>query len=152
MAKRTALAIVTCFLTAVSALVQSPGFTGAWVLDPEKSVLHQAGTREIRLTIVETGSTVDVTQHIRRREDHYKCSTSGAPCKNITAARDSYTRRLRKENGSLVWQITMTRAVDNATIAFNERWSLSDGGRTLTVHRVYPTGQEILQVFARKQP
>lgn len=121
------------------------------MLDPSRSVLHEAGTREIELTIVDKGSTIDVTQRIRRGEDRLSCTTDSKPCGNTTRGGDVYSRRLRRDNEALVWQITMTRAADKASITFTERWTLSDEGRTLKVHRVYPTGQEVLQVFARKR-
>ena len=151
MARETKVAVLFGILFGVTALAQDRGFTGAWVLAPDKSALHEAGTRDIRLTVVDDSSTVNVTQNIRRGENHFKCTSDGRPCENKTSGQDTYTRRLRREKGVLVWQVTMTRAGDSASITYNERWSLSDGGGTLTVHRVYPTGQEILQVFARRQ-
>jgi hypothetical protein len=57
---------------------------------------------------------------------------------------------LRRDNDALVFQIAFTRAADKATLNFTERWSLSDGGRTLTVHSLFPGGAEDMKVLARK--
>lgn len=151
MKKRMMVAILLGVLGAIDGLAQTPAFTGAWVLDASRSVLHQAGTREIELEIVDNGSTVNVTERIRAGEDHFSCTTDSKPCEHTTAGGSAYTRVLRREKGALVWKITMTRLADKASITFSERWSLSDEERTLTVHRVYPAGREVLLVFARKR-
>ena len=150
MSNRLIIAVAVAILGS-TAVGQQSGFTGTWALDPARSVLHESGTSEIELAIGDKGASVDVAQRIRSAEIHFTCTTDRKPCENKTRAGDSYRRRLRRENGALVWEITMTRAVDKASITYTERWSLSDEGRTLSVHRVYPTGREVLQVFSRKR-
>jgi hypothetical protein len=151
MSNRLLIAIVVALFGGGMARAQGPAFTGRWTLDAARSVLHEAGTREVALAITDKGASVEVTQRIRSAETHFSCTTDRKPCESTTRAGDTYSRRLRRENGMLVWEITMTRAADKASITYTERWSLSDEGRTLTVHRVYPTGREVMQVFARRR-
>ena len=67
-----------------------------------------------------------------------------------TIADGRYTRTLQRDNGVLVWRVSMTRMSDNASITYTERWSLSDGGRTLTIYTAYPSNIDVVRVFAKK--
>lgn len=147
------LAIALMFTQGIS-ISSQPGatrqaFSGTWILDPARSILYPGGARELELVVAEGPSTVTVTDRRRSGEDEYSVPLDGEP-HDHTAASGRYLRSLRRENGALVFQVTMTRLADNASISYTERWSLSDGGRTLTVHTAYPGGRDVVKVFARK--
>lgn len=127
----------------------SLGFSGTWVLDPAQSVLHERGAREIELVVVEDQSGVQITDRRGAREVEYGAAFDGQPHERRTP--DAvFVRVLRREGGALLFQITMTRLSDQASISYTERWSLSDAGRTLTVHTLYPGNRDVLKVFTRK--
>lgn len=127
-----------------------PSFSGTWVLDPKASVLVDGGMQELELVIAEDHKTIRVSQRFRGTEARYSCTMDGKSTDQVTSGGSVYARSVQRETRTLVWQIKMTRGADKASIAYSERWSLSDEGRILTIHRVYPRGREVLQVFNRK--
>ena len=127
-----------------------PGFSGTWVLDEGRSVLYAGqGGGALTYVIVDESSTVRVS--IRRPDsaDSYSVPVDGKPHEHTMDA-GRFTHTLQRDKGVLVFEIAFTRAADKATISYNERWSLSDAGRTLTVYKVFPGGQEDVKVFAKK--
>ncbi len=124
-------------------------FSGTWVLDPARSVLYGGTKRELELVVVEDRSSVKVTERRPSGEDEYSVLFDGKPHEH-TIAGGLFSRTLQRDNGMLLFQITMTRLADKASVSYTERWSLSDGGRTLTVYSAYPGGRDVLKVFARK--
>jgi hypothetical protein len=128
----------------------SQGFTGTWVLDEARSALYEGqGGGSLTFVIVDQTSTLKVTRRRPDSEDSYSIPADGKP-HEYTVPAGRYTRTLRRENGVLVFQISFTRAADKATLSFTERWSLSDGGRTLTVHSLFPGAAEDMKVLVRK--
>lgn len=147
------LTIALMCVQGVSTTPQAGGtrqaFSGTWLLDPARSILYSGGARQLELVVVEDESTVKVTDRRRSGEDEYSIPLDGKPHEH-TAGGGRYLRALRRDNGALVFQIAMTRLADNASISYTERWYLSDGGRTLTIHTAYPGGRDVVKVFARK--
>jgi hypothetical protein len=126
-------------------------FSGTWVLDEGRSVLYAGqGGGALTYVVVDEPSTVKVTQRRPDGENAYSVPADGKPHDHAIEA-GRFTHTLRREKGALVFQIAFTRAADKASISYTERWSLSDGGRTLTVYRVFPGGQEDLRVFTKKE-
>lgn len=152
---RTSLGTVVVLLAAVAgtAGAQEARFGGTWVLDPSEGVLSDARPREVELDITDDGSMVTVTERIRssKKGPTYSCKSDGKPCQESLAGM-TYIRVLRREAGALVWQIGMTRLADGAGIKWTERWSLTDEGRTMTLHRAFPGNREYLEVFRRGKP
>jgi hypothetical protein len=148
---RAAVVLLGALVGAAGA--QEPRFAGTWVLDPSEGVLSDARPREVELDITDDGQTVTVTERIRasKKGPTYSCKSDGKPCQESVAGM-TYIRVLRREAGALVWQIGMTRLADGAGIKWTERWSLTDEGRTLTLHRAFPGDREYLEVFRRRQP
>jgi hypothetical protein len=128
----------------------APLFSGSWTLDPTRSVLHPSGARAIDLEVVDRAIEVAVEFRFRKVIDKYACSTDGELCKQTVGGGDVYARSLRRQNGALLWRVKMTRASDQASIEYTERWSLSDEGETLTIDQLFPGPREIIQVFTRK--
>jgi len=136
-------------LMTLQGVATGPSFSGIWVLDPVRSTLYPGGARELQLVIIDRASTIQITDRRQSRDDEYAVPSDGQPHQH-TASGAVYVRTLRRENGALSWQVTMTRVADKASISYAERWSLSDGGRTLTVYTAYPGGRDVVKVFARK--
>ncbi len=149
MGARLAIAILTIVLASERPNIsgQTP-FNGSWILDSSKGVLHDARPRDITLLLVDDGQTVTVTERVPgRTDDRYSCGSDGKVCEQKKSG-SVYRRMLKRESGALVWQNSMTRVGDSASISWTERWSLIDGGRTLNVHKKYP-GTEFLEVYKR---
>ena len=140
---------VALLLTAVQAIATGQAFSGTWILDPSRSALYPGGARELELIVVDDRSTIQLTERRPSREDQYSLPLDGKPHEH-TAGGARYTRTLRRDNGVLLWTVTMIRIADNASISYTERWSLSDGGRTLTIYSAYPGTQDVVKVFAKK--
>lgn len=135
-------------LAGASVAAESP-FSGTWVLDPSKGVLSDARPRDIQLSLADDGQTVTVTERIPgKKDDRFTCRSDAKPCEQRKSS-SVYRRVLKREPGTLVWQNSMTRLADDASISWTERWSLSDDGRTLTVHKVFPGNREFLEIFRR---
>lgn len=149
MGARPAIAILTIVLaSAAPNTAGQTAFNGTWTLDPSKGVLHDARPRDITLSVADDGKTVTVTERMPgRTDDRYSCSSDGKVCEQKKSG-SVYRRMLKRDSGALVWQNSMTRLGDSASISWTERWSLVDGGRTLNVHKKYP-GNEFLEVYKR---
>lgn len=127
-----------------------PGFSGTWVLDEGRSVLYAGqGGGALTYVVVDESSTVKVTIRRPDGENAFSVPADGKPHEHTIEA-GRFTHTLRRETGVLVFQIAFTRAADKASISYTERWSLSDSGRTFTVYKTFPGGQEDVKVFARK--
>lgn len=124
-------------------------FGGTWVLDPKRSVLYGGVKRELELVIVLGSSTIKITERRPGGEDEYSVTADGQPYEHTVAAA-VFSRTVRREKGDLAFHVKMTRLADKASIRYTERWSVSEGGRTLTIHTEYPGGRDVLKVFARK--
>lgn len=149
MGARLAIAILTVVLTSAGPNIagETP-FSGSWILDSSKGVLHDARPRDITLSLADDGQTVTVTERVPgRRDDRYSCSSDGKVCEQKKSG-SVYRRILKRDSGALVWQNSMSRLGDSASISWTERWSLADGGRTLNLHKKYP-GNEFLEVYRR---
>ena len=146
--RMTVAILATVLASAASNIPGQSAFSGTWTLDPSKGVLHDARPRDITLSLADDGQTVTVTERMPGRTDNrYSCSSDGKVCEQKKSG-SVYRRILKRESGALVWQNSMTRVGDNASISWTERWSLADGGRTLNVHKQYP-GHEFLEVYKR---
>jgi len=127
-------------------------FGGTWILEPSRGVLSDARPRDVQLSLADGGQTVTVTERIPgKKDDQFSCSSDGKPCEQRKSS-SVYRRVLKRESGVLVWQNSMTLLADNASISWTERWSLSEDGKTLTRHKVYPGNREFLEVFRRAGP
>jgi hypothetical protein len=142
--------LLVFFVAALQMSPRAPVFSGSWTLDPTRSVLHPSGARAIDLEVVDRAIEVAVEFRFRKVIDKYACSTDGELCKQTVGGGDVYARSLRRQNGALLWRVKMTRASDQASIEYTERWSLSDEGETLTIDQLFPGSREIIQVFTRK--
>jgi hypothetical protein len=141
--------VVLAVLATMQPNPQFPSFSGAWVLDPSRSILVEGSSEDIELVVEERPTGIDVTQRTRRSKEKYSGALDGTPTEERKPS-SLYVRTLRKQKEALVWQVKMTRLADQATISFTERWTLSPDGTVLTVLRSYPTRQ-VLRVFRRKK-
>jgi hypothetical protein len=132
------------------AVTAAQEFSGTWDLDEGQSVLYAGqGGGTLTLVVVDQSSVVRLTRRRPGTELSYSLPADGKAHKQ-TLDVGEFTRTLHRENGALVFQISFTRALDKATISYTERWSLSDGGHTLTVDTVFSNGAEDVKVFTRK--
>ena len=143
---------LSVILSAVVGVPDAPAasaFAGTWVLDPARGVLNDSRPREIRLSLEDDGQTVTVTERIPgKRDDRFVCRSDGTPSEQRKPG-SVYRRVLRRESGALLWQNTMTRVGDDASISWSERWSMSEDGRLLTIHKRYPGNREFLEIYRR---
>jgi len=157
----TAAILVTLLAALITqAPVKPADFTGLWVQDNAKSVLMDISPRDVKLSVVDSGTNVKVVRSVKTSNpkipggwfeaETYAGTTDGKPSEQRIPDLH-YSRLLTREARDLVWRITLTRASDGGATTFSERWSLSDGGNTLTILRSYRGGREVTQVFARKR-
>jgi hypothetical protein len=150
---RTAFVAILLLVQAVSAAprraANDTGFSGTWILDPARSALQGEDPGPVQMLVAEEPSRVRVTVRLPDGGHTYTVTTDGKPSKEEYHG-DLYVRTVRREKGALVFQTAFTRTADKASISYTERWSLSNGGSTLSVYRVFPGGQDDLKVFARK--
>jgi hypothetical protein len=151
MSKWALLFVFTMMLSTLPCLAQTTGFTGAWVLDVSASELRPGATRDIRLDVVADAGKISVTERRETSTERLTCTIDGKPCMQKTASRGDYVLKVLADKGALAWTITVTRSGDNASMTYSEHWSLSDGGKTLSVSVLYPNGMETLRVFKRQQ-
>ncbi len=146
---------LSVILSAVVGVPDAPAasaFAGTWVLDPARGVLHDSRPREIRLSLEDDGQTVTVTERIPgKRDNRFVCRSDGTPSEQRSSS-SVYRRVLRRESGALVWQNTMTRMGDDASISWTERWSVSEDARVLTIHKLFPGNREFLEIYRRSAP
>ena len=111
------------------------------------------------LSVADSGKRVDLVQSFKTSSPKapggvvsltYSGTLDGKPSVDSLAGMN-YSRLLAREGKDLVWRITMTRTSDGAATVYTERWSLSDGGDTLTIQRTYRGGREVTEIFARKR-
>ncbi len=146
------IGILLGFLAGGPKAAAQSSFGGTWILDPSRGVLHDGRPRDVQLILVDDGQTVTVTERIPgKKDDEFSCRTGAKPCEQKKSS-SVYRRVLKRESGALIWQNSMTRLGDDASISWTERWSVSDAGRTLTVHKMYPGNREFLEVFKRAAP
>jgi hypothetical protein len=143
------------FLFLSPALVAAPNFSGDWKLNPARSKYGQfpaptALTRKIQqsgatLTMVTTqkGGQGEVTTEL-------KYTTDGKPSVNKLATGET--------QGAAHWDgdhllIESVREVQGGEARQKETWTLSDGGKTLTIvtHVTVPQGQfDVTQVLEKQ--
>lgn len=124
-------------------------FGGHWILDPVKSILIDGGSQDIELIVEERAADVTVTEKTPRSQEKYTATFDGT-AKEDRGPVVTWVRTLRRERGALLWHLKMTRAADQGSISFTERWTLSPDGELLTVLRSYPQRQ-VLKVFRRRR-
>lgn len=149
----TAVAVLFFVLTQAGAPVKDAApasFGGTWTLDSSRSVLYGGGARQLELVVREDATGVKVTERRSAAEDSYSVLFDGKPHEHV-ASGGRYVRSVRRDADGLVFQVTMTRLADNASISYTERWSVSDRGKTLTIYTAYPGNRDVLKVFAKKE-
>lgn len=138
-------------MAALGVKAQGTQFGGTWVLDKAASVLGptQAELGQ-QLVVTDTGTSVRViTQEPDKTDDDYTCRTDAVTCEQETTG-SHYVRTARKRGSELMWEIKMTRRADGASLSYTEQWTLSDNGRTLTIHTVYTPTRASMRVFHKK--
>lgn len=147
------LALAVISIQGLSAAAESTtlpqAFGGTWALDSARSVLYGGVKRELELAVAIRSATMTVRERRPSAEDEYSVIADGRPHEH-TVAGAVFSRTVRRETDDLVFHVTMTRLADKASIRYTERWTISDAGRTLTIHTEYPGGRDVLKVFARK--
>jgi len=148
MRKFLLLALVAATVGTASATAQS--YSGTWSLDPKRSVLED-GVDPVSLTgvVLDTAVTIRVTVRRPDSEHSYSLRFDGTPGVE-TVGSDRYTRTVERDQGALVFRTQFVRGFDKGTVAYRERWTLSNDGRTLSIYTTFPGGRDLLRVFARK--
>jgi hypothetical protein len=147
---------LACLMTLTATLAAAaPNFSGDWKLDPTRSQYGQfpapaAMTRKVQhkdpslaMSTTQKGPQGEVTTEL-------KYSTDGKPVVNKLTSGDA--------QGSAHWEgerlvIESSREVQGGQATQKETWTLSDGGKTLTIqsHVTVPQGAfDVKQVFAKQ--
>jgi hypothetical protein len=150
------LLLIAAFLlnvapTPTQATAGATSFTGTWQLNEKRSILyHGEGGGVLTFVVADKETSIAATRRRPDAEMSFVIPFDGKPHEQTTDA-GRFVRTVRRERGTLIFQITFTRGFDKATMSFAERWSLSDGGRTLTVYSTFPEAAEDLKVFSRRE-
>lgn len=130
-------AIFTVFFTAfVSMALAAPNFSGEWKMNIAKSDFGPVPAPEILTrTIKHDDPMLEIStyQKGKRGEVHseLKYTTDGKPCLNTVQGTE--TKGTSKWAGDSL-TIESERDFQGTAITSKEVWTLSDGGKTLTIH------------------
>ncbi len=152
--KRTLQSIVFSF--AISALAHAaPNFTGEWKMNVAKSEYGPVpAPTELTRSIKHADPNLDIKTFQKTAQGdintELKYTTDGKPCVNKINGADS--------KGTAKWQgdnliIESTREFQGMELQSKETWTLSDGGKTLTIanHITVPQGEFDLKLVLEKQ-
>lgn len=153
---RRLLAVGTLFSALLSAAAK-PSLSGKWVLNLAKSdygIMQAQAPQKLERTVVHEGQNLKFTTHqVGARGEittEMSYTTDGKPCVNTTP-RGEVTGTAKWDGNDLV--ITSKREINGAQITQVERWTLSDGGKTLTiVNKIsMPAGDSEIRLVLEKQ-
>jgi hypothetical protein len=155
MITRTSTLLPFALLICAGAATAAPNFSGDWNLNPARSKYGQfpapaALTRKIRhadpvlnMSTTQKGAQGEVTTEL-------KYTTDGKPSVNKLATGD--TQGVAHWDGDRL-VIESARAVQGGQAKQKETWTLSDGGKTLTIltHIIVPQGEfDVTQVLEKQ--
>lgn len=112
-----------------------PNFSGTWKLNPGKSnygpapvpdKLERKITHEdpaLKMTTTQSGPQGEVTTEISYKTDGSE---------SVNQIRGSDVKSVAKWDGNAL-TVTSKREIQGNELMFNERWTLSDGGKVLTI-------------------
>jgi len=152
---RTIALIASALFATAGGAFAAPNFSGDWKLNPARSHYGQfpapmGMTRRIQhaepvltMSTVQKGAQGEVTTELRY-------TTDGKPSVNKLASGET--------QGAAHWEgerlvIESSRAVQGGQAKQKETWTLSDGGKTLTIatHVTLPQGEfDVTQVFEKQ--
>jgi hypothetical protein len=157
MTRRTALyALLSLLLSSTLVLAQAkPNLSGEWVLNEAKSDFGRLpapakfvrkiehNDPDLKMVTTQSGRRGEVTTEL-------KYTTDGKECTNVI--------RGAEVKGTAKWEgdtlvINSKRELQGATIAFQERWTMSADGNTLSIatHITSPQGEADLKFVLEKQ-
>jgi hypothetical protein len=155
MMTRTSAFLALAFLISAAGASAAPNFSGDWKLNPARSKYGQfpapsALTRKIQqvgpvlsMSTTQKGAQGEVTTEL-------KYTTDGKPSVNKLATGD--TQGVARWDGDHL-VIESAREVQGGQAKQKETWSLSDGGKTLTIvtHVTVPQGEfDVTQVLEKQ--
>lgn len=154
MLSRTLKAMV--FAAAITAIAQAaPNFSGDWKMNIAKSDFGPVpAPEELTRAIQHKDPNLAIKTHQKGAQGdistELKYTTDGKPCMNKVNGSDS-AGTAKFEGDNLV--IESTREYQGMQLHTKETWSLSDGGKTLTIlnHLAVPQGEFDLKLVLEKQ-
>ncbi|MBZ5603254.1 MAG: hypothetical protein LAO79_13210 [Acidobacteriia bacterium] len=154
MLSRTLKAMV--FAAAITAIAQAaPNFSGDWKMNIAKSDFGPVpAPEELTRAIQHKDLNLAIKTHQKGAQGdistELKYTTDGKPCMNKVNGSDS-AGTAKFEGDNLV--IESTREYQGMQLHTKETWSLSDGGKTLTIlnHLAVPQGEFDLKLVLEKQ-
>jgi hypothetical protein len=137
-------ALVATSLFSGLSLAAAPNLSGQWKMNVVKSDFGPTPAPEILTrTIKHNDPVLEYTTYNKGRQGEVtssiKYTTDGKPCTNKIQGSDS--------KGTAKWQgdnlvIESTREFQGMQISFKEIWTLSDGGKTLTINSHFSIPQQ----------
>lgn len=133
---RQCLTAFLLFAAIPASAAEHPNFTGEWKMNAAKSNFGPMPAPELLArTIEHNDPALDIKTHTKgargEATSELKYSTDGKPATNTVQGREA-KGTARWEGDTLV--IESWLEVQNTEIKGKEVWSLSDGGKTLTIH------------------
>jgi mannan endo-1,4-beta-mannosidase len=152
-----------CGLPRVHPQPPPPSFSGLWILNEEKSQFGRTspGSAPAYLEIADHGNSLAIrTTHVIEYADNHvteeTISLDGSESKSEFMHAPRVTTAHRSSDGAAIEMNSTTRlpwAAPGATTKETESWSLRDGGRALSIHRVTssPAGRRESTLLFEKQ-
>lgn len=155
---RTKMLVAALCLTAVAAFAAKHNdFSGSWQFNADKSKnVGMMAQMKMTYTVAQTASALDITAHTtfqgrdEDRKTHY--DLAGGPSTNESQMGGPAETISKWSGGNLVTTWTSESAVAGGSkVVRTETWSLSSGGKTLTIESARGTNPVLVMVFDRSQ-
>jgi hypothetical protein len=120
----------------VAVAVAAPDFSGTWVLDRAKSDVSQGGgkpsqVQDVTMIIKQSGNGLVITTKLQEGLWDAEYSLDGKETKNRSARGRESVSKANLQGNNLVIETTMD--IDSGPATTKAVYSLSDGGKVLTV-------------------
>ena len=153
--KRTIGVLLTCLVSFTAFATNRPDFSGAWILNSEKSQnIGMMSEMKMTQTIEQSSTSLDITSDAtfqgstRQTKTHY--DLTGRTVTNDSPMAGPSETLSRWDADKLVTTWTSKGAVAGTTTLRTETLSLSPDGRTMTVESVRGSNSPIVMVFDKK--
>lgn len=151
--KVLALMTAVCFITVSVTAAAKPDFSGSWQFAPRlsKNIGMMAGMSMLA-TVAQTADQISVTYDAGPNDrTTMRFDLSGRSVDNPTqmGGRAQTVSQLREKDFVTIW--TSEGAVAGTTVTRTETWSLSPGGKLLTISSVRGKNVPLVMVFEKRR-
>ena len=154
--KRTIGVLLTCLVSFTAFATNRPDFSGAWILNPEKSQnIGMMSEMKMTQTIEQSSVSLDVTANTTYQGDSQQMKThydlTGKPATNDSPMAGPSETVSKWDGEKLVTTWTSKGAVAGTKTVRTETRTLSPDGRTMTLESVRGPNPLVVMVFEKKK-